>query len=623
MKISKKIISILTLSILVISLSSNISNALITNNLTGSGRWETAIKISQDGWSKADSAILVNDNSIADALSSTPFAKLKNAPILLTQSNKLDDRTKAELKRLGVKNVYLIGGKNTLDSNIENQLKLEKITFERISGNNRYETSLRLAEKLDKEKDISKIVVVNGEKGLADAVSVGAAAAQDNMPIILSDSNEGTKTADKFIKEQNIKTSYIIGGVYSISSSIEQNLPNSKRISGNNRNETNAKVIQEFYKSTDLKNIYVTKDGMKKHSDLIDSLSVGVLAAKNNSPLMLVGKKLDVTQKDVLNSKTFTKITKVGGNGNEDAYNEFKDLQETTNFNAENVSEFESAIKKSDANDIIKFKTDGSISSSFKIDTKKTITVEFIGSFTGKITVNMPNGDINIDSKTNLSDELVIEDIKNNTLNNEGSIDSISVYDGNGCRINNKEDGDIWLLTIADNAKNVNIVNDGQINKVNNRVSDTIIKNNGKINTVSGSEEPSISGKKPDNNTVTDSDSAKGISVSASACSPVKLNRVSLTISPKPQNSEHKIYYRVVGSKPSSMDVGDKINKSLWTEVNSQNSFEVSAVDGSYIEAVEVKISNNRVTKWGRTKYSVDDGYTTSNTSPATLRVIL
>ncbi|WP_219672514.1 cell wall-binding repeat-containing protein, partial [Clostridioides difficile] len=82
----------------------------------------------------------------------TPFAKLKDAPILLTQSDKLDSRTKAELKRLGVKNVYLIGGMNTLSTNIEKQLKSENMTFERISGNSRYETSLKLAERLDKEK---------------------------------------------------------------------------------------------------------------------------------------------------------------------------------------------------------------------------------------------------------------------------------------------------------------------------------------------------------------------------------------------------------------------------------------------------------------------------------------
>lgn len=149
--------------------------------------------------------MLVNDNSIADALSATPFAKAKDAPILLTQSNKLDSRTKAELKRLGVKNVYLIGGSIALSSEIEKQLNAENISFERISGNSRYDTSLKLAEKLDREKSISKIVVVNGEKGLADAVSVGAIAAQENMPIILSDSENGTEVADNFIDSKDIE----------------------------------------------------------------------------------------------------------------------------------------------------------------------------------------------------------------------------------------------------------------------------------------------------------------------------------------------------------------------------------------------------------------------------------
>lgn len=105
------------------------------------------------------------------------------------------------------------------------------------------------------------------------------------MPIILSDPNNGIKVANSFISSKNIKKSYIIGGTYSVSSSIEQSLPNVKRLSGNNRNETNAKVLEEFYKNTDLKNAYITKDGMKKQGDLIDSLAVGVLAAKNSSQL--------------------------------------------------------------------------------------------------------------------------------------------------------------------------------------------------------------------------------------------------------------------------------------------------------------------------------------------------
>ncbi|HBF8940560.1 TPA: cell wall-binding repeat-containing protein, partial [Clostridioides difficile] len=356
MQISKKIISLLTVAFLSIVLPSNVVNASNKDSLIGSGRWETAIKISQNGWLRSDNAVLVNDNSIADALSATPFAKLKDAPILLSGSKELDFRTKSELKRLGVKNVFLVGGSNALGVNVENELKSEKITVERIFGNDRYETSLKLAEKLNNEKDISDIIVVNGEKGLADAVSVGSIAAQNYMPIILSDSNLGVEVANKFIKAQNIKNSYIIGGLNSISNEIEKSLPNSKRISGNNRNETNANVIKEFYKETDLRNAYITKDGMKKQSDLIDSLSVGVLAAKNNSPVVLVGNKIDSIQKDVLNTKIFSTVTQVGGIGNENVYKDILDMQEETKYTVETIEELDSALKKVDANDIIKFR---------------------------------------------------------------------------------------------------------------------------------------------------------------------------------------------------------------------------------------------------------------------------
>ena len=326
MNIPKKIISLLTITIMLSGLSLNTVNASTKESLVGSGRWETAIQISKNGWENSKEAVLVNDSSIADALSATPFAKAKNAPILLTQSNSLDARTKAELKRLNVSKVYLIGGNVTLSSNLEYELKSININSERISGDSRYSTSLELAKKIDSINTISKIVVVNGQKGLADAVSVGAAAAQGNMPIILSDTTNGTSTSKDFISKHNITTSYVIGGTNSVSEDIKNSLPNAKRISGENRNQTNAKVVEEFYKGTNLKNLYITKDGMKKQGDLIDSLAVGVLAAKNSSPVLLAGNKLDSVQKDILDTKIFDKITQVGGNGNESAFNELNTL---------------------------------------------------------------------------------------------------------------------------------------------------------------------------------------------------------------------------------------------------------------------------------------------------------
>ncbi|HFL2404049.1 TPA: cell wall-binding repeat-containing protein [Clostridioides difficile] len=610
MKISKRIMSLLTATFFIFALSINIADASSKESLVGSGRWETAIKISQNGWKDATNAILVNDNSIADALSATPFAKLKDAPILLTQSDKLDSRTKAELKRLGVKNVYLIGGMNTLSTNIEKQLKSENMTFERISGNSRYETSLKLAERLDKEKSISDIVVVNGEKGLADAVSVGSAAAQENMPIILSDPNNGIKVANSFISSKNIKKSYIIGGTYSVSSSIEQSLPNVKRLSGNNRNETNAKVLEEFYKNTDLKNVYITKDGMKKQGDLIDSLAVGVLAAKNSSPVVLVGNSLDSSQYDVLNTKSFDNIVQVGGNGNEDAVKDILDLQEETIYRVKTADELDVALRKADANDIITFKPDDNkkITSSFSIETKKAITVELEGLYTQTITVNMPNGELT--NKGTLDGTVKIMDIKNGTFINEGDINDIDIYDPNGCKIENKSGGDIWVLTISSSAKDVNIENKGDISKVTNNSTSVIIRNSGNIDTLSGINAPAISGNKPRvDDTDKDEKRASGIYPTSEPLSPARAGYISVKIFTKPEDTNYKIYYRVVSSRPSALYIGDRIDTSDWTAVpSSVLPFTIKAENGYYIEAVEINSDTKKVSRWGKSDY-IDDGF--------------
>ncbi|MCC0650926.1 cell wall-binding repeat-containing protein, partial [Clostridioides sp. ZZV15-6598] len=85
---------------------------------------------------------------------------------------------------------------------------------------------------------------------------------------------------------------YIIGGEYTVSKNIESKLKNPQRISGSTRNETNAKVIKEFYKDSNISNLYVAKNGINKQDDLIDGLSVGVLAGKTKSPVILVGNLL-------------------------------------------------------------------------------------------------------------------------------------------------------------------------------------------------------------------------------------------------------------------------------------------------------------------------------------------
>ena len=298
------------------------------DKIVGKNRYETAIEVSKKGWPNgATNAVLVNDTSIVDALSATPFAKAKDAPILLTKKDTLNEETKQQLKTLGVKNVYIIGGEGVVSKEVEEQLKSENINTDRIQGLNREATSIEIAKRLDEINPVKEVSVVNGYKGLADAVSIASISANENMPIILSGMDKISTEATEFIDNNKINKSYIVGGDSVVSSDLEKKLPNATRISGKNRKETNANVISTFFTEKEIDNLYIAKDGMQSENQLIDALSVGSLAAKTNSPVMIAGNDLDKSQIDLVNSKVFKTITQVGGNGNESAFDEIKDIQ--------------------------------------------------------------------------------------------------------------------------------------------------------------------------------------------------------------------------------------------------------------------------------------------------------
>gem|GEM_PF-3555568 len=297
------------------------NTTVVEEKIIGNTRYETAVKVSKNGWDNANNIVIVNGDKLPDALAATPFAKQKDAPILLTTTNKLDDLTREEIKRLKAQNAFIIGGEGVVSNKVKSQLEQLGLKVERIAGKTRFETSLAIANKMS---SVSQIAVVNGETGLSDATSIAAVAAVNNMPIILMPT-KGTNIYDTFIKNKNIKKSYVIGQVGSISKAIESKLPNAERIGGADRNETNAKVITKFYDTNKIDNMFICKNGSKKQSELIDALSVGALAAKGNSPVLIVGDNLNNSQINIFKFKEVRKLTQVGG-GSEKAFNQIKGI---------------------------------------------------------------------------------------------------------------------------------------------------------------------------------------------------------------------------------------------------------------------------------------------------------
>ena len=145
---NKKLVTAMAATMAVGSITTSVVSAATTEEkLVGENRIDTAIKISKKGWSKADTVILVNDSAIPDALSATPFADEKDAPILLTSKKGLNQQTAEEIKRLGAKDAILIGGTAVLPISIEDELKSLNVDSERISGETKRRNCIRNSKK--------------------------------------------------------------------------------------------------------------------------------------------------------------------------------------------------------------------------------------------------------------------------------------------------------------------------------------------------------------------------------------------------------------------------------------------------------------------------------------------
>ena len=415
--------------------------------LAGATRYESAIEVSKEGWKISDTAVLVNGTALSDALAATPYAKMKNAPILLTEMEKLSQSTKKELERLKVKNVSIVGGEGVVSKNVVNELEAMGITIFRIFGKDRFETSLQVAEKLDAKA----VAVVNGLDGrLADAMSIASPAAKKGMAVLLSD-GKSLRGADKFVKDNKISETYVIGGSAVVSDE-NANSIKALRIGGQDRRETNGEVLKKFYDEKELKNIYVAKDGASKESELVDALSSGSLAAKEGAPVMLLGTEVSKAQKEFLKEKQIKTLTQVGFGISEKSLKElYEVLNITKGIEVSTIKELEVAVENSKDGELIKFTPKADVKENYEIKSNKEIVVELNGNFSGEIKIDMPKGDVI--NQGELKGKVNLNEIKSGTLLNNGTIHNIEVNDKTGSSIVNGKNGVVTKLTIGEKVK--------------------------------------------------------------------------------------------------------------------------------------------------------------------------
>ena len=268
-----------------------------TTRVAGADRINTAVEVSKKYYESAETVIIANYEQFADSLSASALSKALKAPILLVKKDQLDSVVAQEIKRLGAKNVIVIGGEKSVDKTKDS---LSQYNVRTIAGSDRYETSAKIAQEIIKLTGTKKAVIASGEV-FADALTVAPLANKNNMPILLVQPNNIPKATQEVLKQ--IEEVIIVGGEKTISKEVENKLPNPTRIAGANRYETAKKIYEYGFK--DRKEVNIANGTVPADSLVIGSIDCPILLVESN--------EIPEATKQAFEESKFEKVNVFGG----------------------------------------------------------------------------------------------------------------------------------------------------------------------------------------------------------------------------------------------------------------------------------------------------------------------
>ncbi len=263
----------------------------MSDRVEGDDRYETAVEMSRGSFSSASSVVIANGSSYADALTASGLAGALNAPVMLTKKDSLPAEVAAEIVRLGATKAYVVGGLAVVGDAAISQLRgvsgIGSNGVERISGVDRYETGLRIAEKIKalKGSGYSNTAIVVSGTNFADAVAAAPWAYRADTGIVLVRS-DGAPAASKLAVQALGATSVqVVGGPAVVPDAVAASLGVTvKRVaSGSDRYDTAAILASYLVQAAGFE---WDTTHVASGISLVDALAGGAYAGRNGGPVI-------------------------------------------------------------------------------------------------------------------------------------------------------------------------------------------------------------------------------------------------------------------------------------------------------------------------------------------------
>ncbi|MER7838884.1 cell wall-binding repeat-containing protein [Streptomyces sp. NPDC096040] len=179
-----------------------------------SSRWSwNTVGQSEAGLLAAKAAVLLNQDDVSDAPTATALAGKRQGPVLTTAKTGLSTAVKNELTRTLKKgaNVWMVGGTSVLTSNVSTQLKSLGYIPKRVSGTDRYDTSVKAAQTVTTSP--SYVFLASGtdyQAALPAAAAAGAEGTSSTGSVVLTNGKSLTSSVKSYLNGLNPAKTMVI-----------------------------------------------------------------------------------------------------------------------------------------------------------------------------------------------------------------------------------------------------------------------------------------------------------------------------------------------------------------------------------------------------------------------------
>ncbi|MBI5389560.1 cell wall-binding repeat-containing protein, partial [Candidatus Woesearchaeota archaeon] len=143
-------------------------------------------------YSDVHTVVISKRDPPVDGIAAVAYARSINAPILLTEQYEVPEVMLGVIKKLRADKIVIVGGPTAISPEVEEELK-KMAPVERIWGDTRYETAVKMADKVENPK---AIVITDGTAPSMDAVII---AAEYGAPIVYTKGSELPEATTKYL----------------------------------------------------------------------------------------------------------------------------------------------------------------------------------------------------------------------------------------------------------------------------------------------------------------------------------------------------------------------------------------------------------------------------------------